>query len=116
MKLFHLLFLVMVITVYAVDPSVEQNSNLKINVVKAEEQIVIDGKLDEKIWQRPGMTNLIQQDPDQGLNPSQHSEFWFAYDNEAIYFAGFNYGKIGSPRFYLGRSIGWLCCIYRFLP
>ena len=34
------------------------------------------------------MTNLIQQDPDQGLNPSQHSEFWFAYDDEAIYFAG----------------------------
>ena len=88
MILSYLLFLVIILLAYPTYSSVEQNSNLKINVVRAEEQIIIDGKLDEKIWQRPGMTNLIQQDPDQGLNPSQHSEFWFAYDNEAIYFAG----------------------------
>ena len=46
---------------------VEQNSNLKINAVRSIERIVIDGKLDEKIWQRQGISELIQQDPDQGF-------------------------------------------------
>ena len=66
---------------------VEQNSNLKINAVRSNERIVVDGNLDEKVWQRQGIAELIQQDPDQGLNPSQHSEFWVSYDDEAIYFA-----------------------------
>jgi hypothetical protein len=66
---------------------VEQNSNLKISAVRSNERIVVDGNLDEKIWQRQGIAELIQQDPDQGLNPSQDSEFWVSYDDEAIYFA-----------------------------
>ncbi len=33
------------------------------------------------------LINLIQQDPQQGVKPSQNSEFWVAYDDEAIYFA-----------------------------
>ena len=48
---------------------------------------MIDGKLTEKIWQRPGFNTLIQQDPVQGVRPSQNTEFWLAYDDEAVYFA-----------------------------
>ena len=65
----------------------DNTSDLKIVAIKANERITIDGLLNENIWKLPGYTNLVQQDPDQGLKPSQHSEFWVAYDDEAIYFA-----------------------------
>ena len=87
MKRLTLLFILILLSNYHIFPSVEQNSGLKITAVRSSESIVIDGKIDEEIWQRPGNTNLIQQDPDQGVKPSQHSEFWFAYDDEAFYFA-----------------------------
>ena len=67
--------------------SVEQNSNTEIKAQRTEEHIVIDGKLNENIWKRPGNTNLIQQDPEQGVYPTQRTEFWVAFDDEAFYFA-----------------------------
>lgn len=63
-------------------------SLLKLNALKVEEKITIDGVLSESIWKNPGFTDLKQQDPNQGEVPSQKSEVWFAYDNDAIYFAG----------------------------
>lgn len=68
-------------------PSGDNSSNKEIVAVKANDRIVIDGFLTEQVWQRPGFIDMTQQDPDQGLKPSQASEFWVAYDNEAIYFA-----------------------------
>jgi hypothetical protein len=88
MKIIYFVSIFLLITsVNLISAEVEKNSSLKINAVRTNDRITIDGKLDEKIWQRSGFTNLIQQDPDQGLNPSQNSEFWVAYDNDAIYFA-----------------------------
>jgi len=52
------------------------------------ETVNVDGILSESIWQHAGFTGMIQQDPDQDQSPSQRCEIWFAYDNEAIYFAG----------------------------
>jgi hypothetical protein len=68
-------------------PSGDNTSNKQIVAVRATEQIVIDGKLTEQIWQRAGNVELKQEEPEQGSNPSQRSEFWVAYDDEAIYFA-----------------------------
>lgn len=68
-------------------PNGENTSDKKIVAVRTNGQIVIDGLLTEQVWKRPGYEELKQQDPDQGLNPSQRSEFWVAYDDEAIYFA-----------------------------
>jgi len=87
MKILAASLVLILVSNYQMFPTVEQNSNLKINAVRSSARIVIDGKLEEEIWQRPGNTNLIQQDPDQGIKPSQHSEFWVAYDDEAFYFA-----------------------------
>ncbi|MCP5061023.1 MAG: carbohydrate binding family 9 domain-containing protein [Ignavibacteriae bacterium] len=66
----------------------ESTSSQKITAEKSNERIVIDGILNENIWQRPGFSRLLQQDPDQGEHPSQKSEIWVAYDDEALYFAG----------------------------
>jgi hypothetical protein len=66
----------------------KENTVLKqIIAVRTEENIKIDGILSEDIWQRPGDSNLIQQEPVQGVKPSQQSKYWFAYDDAAIYFA-----------------------------
>ena len=88
MKIICLLFFLILYTnIPANTISVEQNSNTEIKAQKTEEHIVIDGKLDENTWKRPGNTNLIQQDPEQGVYPTQRTEFWVAYDDEAFYFA-----------------------------
>ncbi len=68
-------------------PADKNTSDKQIVAVRTNNQIVIDGLLTEQAWQRPGYNQLVQQDPDQGLKPTQESEFWVAYDDEAIYFA-----------------------------
>ena len=88
MKIIRLLFPLTILLINTASPiSVEQNSNTEIKAHRTDEHIVIDGKLNENIWKRPGNTNLIQQDPEQGVYPTQHTEFWVAYDDEAFYFA-----------------------------
>ncbi len=62
-------------------------STKQIVAVKTQDRIVVDGRLTEQVWKNPGYANLEQQDPDQGSKPTHKSEFWVAYDNEAIYFA-----------------------------
>ncbi len=68
-------------------PALIDNSNSKISAVRLNETIKVDGRLTEKVWQGPGFNTLIQADPQEGLRPSQKTEFWLAYDDEAIYFA-----------------------------
>jgi hypothetical protein len=62
-------------------------SGKKITAIRLNEKINIDGDLSESIWKRPGFTELYQQEPHQGEIPSQRTEVWVAYDNDAIYFA-----------------------------
>lgn len=66
-------------------PNYGNTSSKKIIAIKTNAGISIDGILSEVIWQRPGFTELYQQNPDQGEEPSQNSEVWVAYDNKAIY-------------------------------
>ncbi|MGE5363277.1 MAG: DUF5916 domain-containing protein [Bacteroidota bacterium] len=68
-------------------PILPNDSYLQLQAVRSEEPVSIDGKLSERIWQRAGFTNFHQQEPAQGETPSQKSEVWLAYDDEAIYFA-----------------------------
>ena len=49
--------------------------------------VELDGVLDEADWQRPGEDRLIQNSPDNGCRPRQRTEFWVAYDDEALYVA-----------------------------
>jgi len=71
-----------------------ENTELKkINAVRTDEDILIDGILNENTWSRPGYNVLIQQEPFQGEKPTQQSEVWIAYDDNAIYFAAKYYDK-----------------------
>ena len=58
-----------------------------IDILRTSGQIVIDGRLDEPDWHRPGMTHFTQRDPVEGAAPTQRTEVWLAYDDAAIYIA-----------------------------
>jgi len=87
MRKFLLFLFLPIAAVYGNYPSVDDNSKAKIIALRVNDKITIDGNLTEEIWQRSGFNKLIQQDPAQGVKPTQKSEFWVAYDDEAIYFA-----------------------------
>lgn len=49
---------------------------------------VVDGKLDDACWQGPGWTgDFTQQQPNQGAEPSQETEFKILYDDRNLYVA-----------------------------
>ena len=56
--------------------------------VPATSPIVVDGKLNEEIWQQaPAVVEFLQRDPDEGSEPSQRTEARIAYDEGALYVA-----------------------------
>jgi len=49
---------------------------------------VVDGRLDDACWQGPGWTgDFTQQQPKQGAEPSQETEFKILYDDRNLYVA-----------------------------
>ena len=52
-------------------------NKIDIQVLRTNESITIDGKLDEQIWHRPGYEGLVQCDPDEYKLPTQKSAVWF---------------------------------------
>ncbi|MCP4550155.1 MAG: carbohydrate binding family 9 domain-containing protein [bacterium] len=50
--------------------------------------ISINGILDEAPWQNSSAAPLVQNDPDNGELPRLRTDWWVAYDDEAIYVAG----------------------------
>ena len=59
-----------------------------------EGNIIIDGKIDEKIWETvPEATNFIMFDPDNGkpIPEEKKTDVKVLYDNDAIYIAAFLY-------------------------
>lgn len=56
--------------------------------VPATSPIVLDGKLNEEIWQQaPAVVDFLQRDPDEGRAPTHRTEARIAYDAEALYVA-----------------------------
>ena len=56
--------------------------------IPATSPIVLDGKLNEEIWQQaPAIVDFIQRDPDEGQAPSMRTEARIAYDDVALYVA-----------------------------
>ncbi|MFC2103288.1 DUF5916 domain-containing protein [Bacteroidota bacterium] len=103
MKTFLLIFVFSLMILQNSFPSGTYTSEPQIDAVRSVEQIIIDGLLTEAIWNQPGFSELTQQDPAQGLRPSQKSEFWVAYDDEAIYFAAKFYDS--SPDSIMARLV-----------
>ena len=58
-----------------------------VNAIRTSGRIVVDGLLDEEAWRGPGRSEFSQRDPIDGAAPSQKTEVWVSYDDEAIYVA-----------------------------
>jgi len=74
-----------------------------IHAVRSTEPIRIDGILSEKMWDRPGFTEILQQEPNQGERASLRTEVWVAYDDDALYYAAKYYDP--SPDSILARLV-----------
>jgi hypothetical protein len=56
--------------------------------IPATSPIVLDGKLNEEIWQlAPPIVDFVQRDPDEGQPPTMRTEARMAYDESALYVA-----------------------------
>ena len=87
MKNYLLFCIVILYTNVSITKAEELNFIKNVKISKTNEKITIDAFLTESVWQSKGFTGLIQQDPVQGVNPTQFSEMWVTYDDEAFYFA-----------------------------
>jgi hypothetical protein len=82
-------------TVFLPHPFRAQAQNLKeaqasasiIRIEKLNEKVVIDGRLDEAVWQQiPPITSFTQTEPDEGKPASERTEVRIFYDDKKIYF------------------------------
>ncbi len=79
-----------------------------IHAVRLVGEIELDGVLDEGDWQRPGEDRLAQHDPDNGCPPRHRTEFWVAYDDQALYVAARMHDSApDSIAARLGRRDSW---------
>ena len=76
--------------------------------VRLDEPVKLDGVLDEAVWSRPSVHPLFQNEPNNGGAPLQPTEWWVAYDDEAIYVAAcLHEENPDSIRTRLGRRDTW---------
>ena len=68
MKSTSLLLLISILALHQLYPSGRNTANEKVVAVRTNSKIIIDGKLNEQIWQRPGSVGLEQADPDSFQN------------------------------------------------
>ncbi len=59
--------------------------SMSITAVRTPEPITIDGLLQESVWRRPGFTAFTQRLPNEGTRPTEKTEVWLAYDDQALY-------------------------------
>src|ERR1044071_3257246 len=56
------------------------------HAVRAEQPIIIDGKLDESLWSgAPAITGFVQHEPFSGTPATERAEVWILFDRDALY-------------------------------
>ncbi len=86
MMLFTIAINLIVLTQYGNEKKWEWKQK-RVKTMRLTEKIRIDGILDEKSWKMEGVSDFTQSDPDDGKTPTEKTEVWFTYDNDAIYIA-----------------------------
>ncbi|MCF6268693.1 MAG: carbohydrate binding family 9 domain-containing protein [Melioribacteraceae bacterium] len=61
--------------------------NKKVKAHRLETPIVIDGILDEPLYDQTPIDDFTQKEPDEGEPASERTHVWVGYDNEFIYFS-----------------------------
>jgi hypothetical protein len=69
----------------------------RLQAVERTVPIVLDGVLDEAVWQSAGpATDFTQQDPNEGRPATQRTEIRLAYDAEALYIGARMFDSLGA--------------------
>ncbi len=89
----------------------EEDSNKVVNINRVDSIPVIDGKIDESVWgQAEVLTDFHQTRPGNGDPPSDPTEVYLMYDDDAIYVAARMYdsepGRIAAPTVRHGSGLG----------
>lgn len=84
-----LYFLILVTIVITVNTFASKNdSTQSVISYKLKEQLVVDGILNESVYQNPAVTSFTQKDPHEGHPISEKSEVWVSHDDQNIYISG----------------------------
>lgn len=81
----------------------DSTSRPMIPAIRTTGDIHIDGKLDEPVWQRAGITSFTQLDPVEGAVATEKTEVWVAYDDAALYIAARLHDSPDSISSQIGR-------------
>ncbi|MCU0286983.1 MAG: carbohydrate binding family 9 domain-containing protein [Acidobacteria bacterium] len=82
-----IIMLLMVNSLPAIELTAESKEIIADRLAETE-KIVIDGKLDETLWQRPSLKEIfITMAPTYGNKLDEATEVWCGYDNNNLYFA-----------------------------
>ena len=82
-----------------------------VRVVRVESPPVVDGRLDEKVWQQANViTDFHQIRPGDGAEPSELTEVYLLYDDDALYVGARMYDsepeRIAAPTVRHGQGLG----------
>jgi hypothetical protein len=91
--------------------SSETGEDKEVRVVRVETAPVIDGKIDEEIWNSAEvLTDFHQSRPIEGAAPSEPTEVFLLYDDDALYIAARMYDsepdRIAAPTVRHGQGLG----------
>lgn len=56
-----------------------------VTATRLNHPLIIDGKLSEELYRTKGLDDFIQSEPTEGAKPTQRTEFWISYDDNALY-------------------------------
>ncbi|HEX2867005.1 MAG TPA: DUF5916 domain-containing protein [Ignavibacteriales bacterium] len=89
MKLKLLAIIILILSGIAFGEAKDSNSirRLGAKALRAEETVVIDGKLTEEVWKKTEncFSGLLQRDPSEGAPATERTEVRIAFDDEALY-------------------------------
>jgi hypothetical protein len=86
MRIYIISILLFAMRLYAGSPDTTVKLLSIVNAVKTTEHIKIDGILDEEVWQgKPSVDRFIQREPVEGTEPTEKTEIYIAYDDNALY-------------------------------
>lgn len=69
----------------------------ELRAVALQEEIRLDGRLDEAVWRTaPAATDFRQQQPSEGEPATQRTEVRFAYDGDALYIGARMFDDLGA--------------------
>jgi hypothetical protein len=78
-------------------PAHQSGATPRLQAVERTSPVVVDGRLDEPVWQTaPAATGFTQQDPHEGQPATQPTEIRLAYDADALYIAARMIDSLGA--------------------